>query len=96
MNCAGRETGLTAVCARWPVPTKESEYSLDQKTNSSAFFGVREHRYLGFSQPQFEQEMESYAVFGQIDWDLTDRITVSAGARYINEENGPAAISDLS
>ena len=66
----------------------ESEYSLDQKTNSSAFFGVpgAPDTVVISSQPQFEQEMESYAVFGQIDWDLTDRITVSAGARYINEE----------
>ena len=30
--------------------------------------------------------MESWAVFGQADWDITERLTVSLGARYIYEE----------
>ncbi len=66
----------------------DSSYRLDQKTTSYAFFGppgAPDTSVLS-SQPQFEQDLESWAVFGQVDWDLTDNLTLSLGARYLEEE----------
>ena len=36
--------------------------------------------------PLYNQEVESTAVFGQVDWDVTDRLMLSVGGRYIDEE----------
>ena len=35
---------------------------------------------------QASEEVESWAVFGAVDWNITDNIEVSAGARYIEED----------
>lgn len=34
----------------------------------------------------FEQEAESWAVFGQADWHITDRLTLTGGLRYTEED----------
>ena len=55
----------------------DSEYTAWQNTY---FFG-------GFNDsPWTKQETESSALFGQVDWDITDRITLSLGGRYTDEE----------
>ena len=36
--------------------------------------------------PLYNQEVESTAFFGQVDWDITDRLMLSVGGRYIDEE----------
>ena len=36
--------------------------------------------------PLYNQEVESTAVFGQVDWDVTDRLMLSVGGRWIDEE----------
>ena len=36
--------------------------------------------------PLYSQEVESTAVFGQVDWDITDRLMVSVGGRWLDEE----------
>ncbi len=66
----------------------DSDYSLDQITTSFAFFGPpgAPDTAVNSSQPQFEQDMESWAVFGQVDWDITEKLTLSLGARYLEED----------
>jgi len=55
----------------------ESEYTAWQNTY---FFG-------GFNDsPWTKQETENYAVFGQVDWDITENWTFSIGGRYTEEE----------
>jgi iron complex outermembrane receptor protein len=36
--------------------------------------------------PLFNQSVESTAVFGQVDWDVTDRLMLSLGGRWLDEE----------
>ncbi|MEK9625103.1 MAG: TonB-dependent receptor, partial [Halieaceae bacterium] len=36
--------------------------------------------------PLYHQEVESTAVFGQVDWDVTERLMLSVGGRWIDEE----------
>lgn len=38
-----------------------------------------------FARTLNEQDTESYALFGQVDFDVTDRLTLTAGARYTKE-----------
>lgn len=57
-----------------------------------AFFGV-------FAIPAGRQvnmqDGTAYSVFGQVDWDLTDKLTLSAGARYSYEEKEANVIIDV-
>ncbi len=39
-----------------------------------------------FFDANYEQQSESWAVFGQVEFDLSDRFTLIAGLRYANEE----------
>ncbi|HEY5646169.1 MAG TPA: TonB-dependent receptor [Pseudomonadales bacterium] len=41
---------------------------------------------LGISVQNFAEDVQSWAVFGSVDWEVTDRIELSAGLRYIDEE----------
>ena len=50
----------------------EHEFELDQTTNDAVF-------QLG------TEENESFSIFGNLDWRITDRLKVSAGARFIDE-----------
>ncbi|MEY2909573.1 MAG: Pesticin receptor precursor [Pseudomonadota bacterium] len=55
----------------------DSEYTAWQNTY---FFG-------GFNDsPWTKQETSNYALFGQVDWDVTDKITLTLGGRYTDEE----------
>ena len=55
----------------------DSEYAAWQTT---WFFG-------GFNDsPRTQHETENTAVFGQIDFDITDRLSLSVGGRWIDEE----------
>ncbi|MEM6498440.1 MAG: TonB-dependent receptor, partial [Pseudomonadota bacterium] len=50
----------------------QHEFSLDQTTNGAVF-------QLG------TEDNDSFSVFGNLDWRITDRIKLSAGARFIDE-----------
>ncbi len=41
---------------------------------------------VGLSVQNFTEEVESWALFGSVDWDVTDALELSAGLRYIDEE----------
>ena len=43
-------------------------------------------RVVLFYAQRGELEVESTAVYGQIDWDVTDRLRLSAGLRYSEDE----------
>ncbi len=55
----------------------DSEYNAWQNTY---FFGGLN------DSPWTKQETSNFAVFGQVDWDVTDKVTVTLGGRYIDEE----------
>ncbi|MEL7029944.1 MAG: hypothetical protein AAGL49_12240 [Pseudomonadota bacterium] len=65
----------------------DSSYELNQRTTSPVFFGVpmMTGDIVG-TRPDFKQETEAYAVFGQVDWNVTDFITITAGGRWLREE----------
>ncbi len=46
----------------------------------------------GYSMDVNEQEHESWAVFGQFDYQLTDSLTLTAGLRYSDEEKDLSAV----
>lgn len=55
----------------------DSEYSAWQTTY---FFG-------GFNDsPRTDQRTENTAFFGQVDWDITEQLTLSVGGRYTSED----------
>jgi iron complex outermembrane receptor protein len=45
-----------------------------------------DQRTLVFSVQDLAEEVKSWAVFGSVDWDVTDNLELSAGLRYIDEE----------
>ncbi len=61
----------------------DGAYELDQSTN---VFGALAAR------PFFRQETTSTALFGQVDWSVTDAITLSLGGRYNDEEKEACGI----
>jgi iron complex outermembrane receptor protein len=81
-----------AVRSTFGVYWFDGEYSLDQVTRSPAFFGAGP---VLSARPQFTQKTESYAGFGQVDWDLTDKLTLSVGGRYNKEEKDACGNSRL-
>ncbi len=65
----------------------ENEYELNQRTFSPAFFGdPTAPMGIAFSARNFSQDVEAFAVFGQLDWNLTDSLIFSLGGRYSKEE----------
>lgn len=67
----------------------DAEYDLEQVTTSLLFFGVPgADGFSGIfsSQPQFKQESEAWALFGQVDVNLSDNWLLSVGARYTDEQ----------
>ena len=55
----------------------DSEYNLWQNTY---FFGGL------FASPWTKQETENQAAFGQLDWDITQNLTLTLGGRYTKDE----------
>ena len=67
----------------------ESEYDAWQNTFFFAGFDPTNgtNPLAGFNDsPRTLQETENYAFFGQVDWNITDRITLTLGGRYTDEE----------
>ncbi len=67
----------------------ESEYDAWQNTFFFPGFDPTNgtNPLAGFSDsPRSKQETENYAIFGQVDWNITDRITLTLGGRYTDEE----------
>ena len=73
----------------------DSEYTLQQNTGIFNIFnplvpgnsdGQPKSVLNLTASPLYSQEVESTAVFGQVDWDITDRLMVSVGGRWLDEE----------
>ena len=47
-------------------------------------YADRSDDWVGFAHQ--DQDTEAYAVFGQLDWDLTERLILTVGARWSNDE----------
>lgn len=63
----------------------ESDYTLQQ--NTGILNNINPTPVTNYSaSPLYSQEVESTAVFGQVDWDVTDRLMLSAGGRWLDEE----------
>lgn len=76
----------------------DTEYTLEQRTTSLLFFGVP--GAPGFSgifssEPQFVQETDTLAFFGQLDVDLSENWTVSVGGRFTDEEKEACGVTRL-
>jgi len=59
---------------------------LENREVNLALAGLPPPAPLIRQQTWFDQDSETLAFFGNIDWELTDRMTVSAGLRYTYEE----------
>jgi len=65
----------------------ESDYTLQQNTGILNNINPIAATVTNYSaSPLYHQEVESTAVFGQVDWDVTDRLMLSVGGRWIDEE----------
>jgi iron complex outermembrane receptor protein len=60
----------------------DSTYELRQRTTSPAFFGNPQIS----ARPIFQQENQAYALFGQVDWTVFDRFTLTLGGRWTKED----------
>ena len=58
----------------------ESEYEIAQTTRTALF-----PAFISSAHPSFAQETQSLALFGQVDFDVTDKLGLSVGGRYIDE-----------
>jgi len=57
-------------------------FSDDGNTDNPQFFFGGANRF----DSQYGFETDAYAVYGQLDWKATDRLTLTGGLRYTNEE----------
>lgn len=62
----------------------DSTYELNQRTFSPAFFPPPTG--IVNAARSFEHDTRSYAVFGQVDWNVNDALTLSLGGRYTREK----------
>jgi iron complex outermembrane receptor protein len=63
----------------------ESDYTLQQ--NTGILNNINPTPITNYSaSPLYSQDVESTAVFGQVDWDVTDRLMLSVGGRWLDEE----------
>lgn len=63
----------------------ESDYTLQQ--NTGILNNINPTPVTNYSaSPLYSQDVESTAVFGQVDWDVTDRLMLSVGGRWLDEE----------
>jgi iron complex outermembrane receptor protein len=44
------------------------------------------HVHVDVLRPQDEQDLKNYAVFAHFDWDMTERLSMSGGLRYTDDE----------
>jgi iron complex outermembrane receptor protein len=71
-------------------------YELNQRTFSPAFFGdPTAPMGIAFTARNFTQEVDAYAAFAQVDWDITDNFILSLGGRYSREEKTAAGTEFL-
>ncbi|MGA0099685.1 MAG: TonB-dependent receptor [Steroidobacteraceae bacterium] len=66
----------------------ESEYELVQRTTSYLFFGFPPYApgAITSSNPSFRQKTETTSLFGQVDYDFSDRWTLTVGGRYNKDD----------
>jgi len=67
-------------------------YSLEDDIDGTAAYQGG-WAFFGGSHSLTSQETDSLAVFGSLDWDMTDSMTWNFSARYGNEEKSVAALS---
>lgn len=73
-----------------------NEYELNQRTFSPAFFGdPAAPMGIAFTARNFNQNVDAYAAFAQVDWDITEKFTLSLGGRYNKEEKTAAGTEFL-
>ena len=70
-----------------------STYSLRQTVISPAFFGGLGPEVVQL--PEFDQETDSFAIFGQVDFDVTEQITLTLGGRYLDEQKSACGSSRI-
>lgn len=68
-------------------------YSLEDDIESDASYQSFWFNIFGGSHAMTTQETDSLAVFGSLDWDMTDTMSWSFSARYGNEEKSVSAWS---
>jgi len=74
----------------------ENTYELNQLTFSPAFFGdPSAPGGIANAARNFTQDTEAYAAFGQLDWDITEALTLSLGGRYSSEDKTAAGTEFL-
>lgn len=64
----------------------DSSYELNQSTTSPAFFGPPIPGGIASAQAFFNQENKSYSLFGQVDAEVVDNLTLSLGGRWLEEK----------
>ena len=64
----------------------ESDYALVQNTWFFPFGGNYDSLAGWFANPNTSVTTETSAYFGQVDWDITERVTLTIGGRYVDEE----------
>ena len=64
----------------------ESDYTLQQNSGIANNINPVPAVTNYTASPLYSQEVESTAVFGQVDWDVTDRLMLSVGGRWLDEE----------
>ena len=67
-------------------------YSLDDDQNNTAAYQGFLFGIFGGAHGLLDQGTDTLAVFGSLDWDINDSMTLSFSARYSNEEKSVVAI----
>ncbi len=67
-------------------------YSLEDDGESNAAYQGFLLGIFGGLHSQVSQETDTWAIFGSLDWDFTDSLTLSLAARYSNEEKSVKAV----
>lgn len=63
------------------------EFNANPATTPAATLAVQDRALTGFEADSFSNpSTRSYAAFGQVDWHVTDLLTLTAGARFTHED----------
>lgn len=60
-------------------------FSPDNAALAAGLFGVADGAYIGLDNP-YEQEKDSWSLFGQVEYELSDQFTLIGGFRWIDEK----------
>lgn len=98
----------TRLASRWSPALKtviggmywSSDYALHQKVQIPPLFGDPQNpavNPLGIVDTglDHDQDVTSYALFGQADWNITDRLALSLGGRWLRESKRACGVQSL-